>query len=482
MAHGCVWIIDASGTERHRIDPDGRRRARHLPEPRRDTDLRQQPRARRRADNTGPSRRRARLGQRDRSDHRPGRRHVADPGRRIAGHGRRLRRRHQTVAVGPLSTREVYVFDTATGELVAPDHGPARTTRTERLPATRPLLARPHRQLPMNRRDLLPRAGRRRCARRARRPAPRRPRRTSRPPRAELDRPRAPPRPSRRRRRRARRRRLRPSGDPPSTRTTVPPAPSTADGAVPSRRGRPANRRPTSTTATRRSALVALTFHFAGDPALVTRLLDLLKANSVRSTLFAIGDWLTAHPALGHRALADGHELGNHTKSHQPMLELDRAHVHAEIAGGGDALVPFIGSIGNVVPAIGDRRADTTHPRGGRQGRLPGVGRLRHRLPRLHRTRDRRRVIDNVTPHLHPGAIVSLHFGHHDTLDRAPTDPGPTDHTQPPTRNHQPTPHTHTDPLTPWWSAVFREAACSAFVSRSGGSVSPRPPRPGRRR
>lgn len=69
---------------------------------------------------------------------------------------------------------------------------------------------------------------------------------------------------------------------------------------------------------------VALTFHLGGEPALVTELLDLLKASAVTSTLFAIGDWLTANPELGHRAVSDGHELGNHTKSHQAMLTLSR--------------------------------------------------------------------------------------------------------------------------------------------------------------
>jgi hypothetical protein len=80
---------------------------------------------------------------------------------------------------------------------------------------------------------------------------------------------------------------------------------------------------------------VALTFHLGGDPTLVVELLDLLKASGVTSTVFAIGDWLMANPALGHRVVDDGHELGNHTKSHQSMLKLSRADVRAEIVGGG---------------------------------------------------------------------------------------------------------------------------------------------------
>ncbi|MGZ4770449.1 MAG: polysaccharide deacetylase family protein, partial [Ilumatobacteraceae bacterium] len=72
---------------------------------------------------------------------------------------------------------------------------------------------------------------------------------------------------------------------------------------------------------------VALTFHLGGNPTLVAELLDLLKTSGVHSTLFAIGDWLTANPQLGHRAVDDGHELGNHTKSHLSMLKLSRSAV-----------------------------------------------------------------------------------------------------------------------------------------------------------
>jgi peptidoglycan/xylan/chitin deacetylase (PgdA/CDA1 family) len=165
---------------------------------------------------------------------------------------------------------------------------------------------------------------------------------------------------------------------------------------------------------------VALTFHFAGNPALGLRLLDLLKANGVTSTLFAIGDWLTAHPSLGHRALADGHELGNHTRSHQSMLQLDRAHVHAEIAGGGDALVPFIGSIGRWFrPSGTDVPSSLILEEAGRVGYPVSVG---YDVDSRDFTEPgAQAVIDNVAPNLHPGAIVSLHFGHTDTLSALPT-------------------------------------------------------------
>jgi peptidoglycan/xylan/chitin deacetylase (PgdA/CDA1 family) len=164
---------------------------------------------------------------------------------------------------------------------------------------------------------------------------------------------------------------------------------------------------------------IALTFHLGGDPTLVGELLDVLKANGITSTLFAIGDWLTAHPQLGHRAVADGHELGNHTKSHQSMLKLSRADVHAEIVGGGQALVPFIGSIGTWFrPSGTDVPTDLILEEAGLAGYAVSVG---YDIDSRDYTEPgAAAVVARVKKELHAGAIVSLHFGHRDTIDAMP--------------------------------------------------------------
>ncbi len=164
---------------------------------------------------------------------------------------------------------------------------------------------------------------------------------------------------------------------------------------------------------------VALTFHLGGDPKLVGELLDLLKASGVTSTVFAIGDWLTAHPALGHRAVDDGHELGNHTKSHQAMLKLSPAEVSAEIVGGGQALIPFIGSIGKWFrPSGTDVPSDVILEEAGRAGYAVSVG---YDVDSRDFTEPgAAAVVARVKQGLHPGAIVSLHFGHRDTIDALP--------------------------------------------------------------
>lgn len=164
---------------------------------------------------------------------------------------------------------------------------------------------------------------------------------------------------------------------------------------------------------------VALTFHLGGDPTLVSELLDLLTTNGITSTLFAIGDWLTANPALGHRVVDDGHELGNHTKSHQSMLKLSRADVRAEIVGGGQALIPFIGSIGRWFrPSGTDVPNDVILEEAGLAGYAVSVG---YDVDSRDFTEPgAAAVVARVKKRLHPGAVVSLHFGHRDTIDALP--------------------------------------------------------------
>jgi peptidoglycan/xylan/chitin deacetylase (PgdA/CDA1 family) len=91
---------------------------------------------------------------------------------------------------------------------------------------------------------------------------------------------------------------------------------------------------------------VSLTFHLSGDPALVAQLLDTAAHAGVPISLFAVGRWLTEHPVLVRRILADGHELDNHTWSHPLLGRLDRVAVAIEIRRCKAALTQATGSGG----------------------------------------------------------------------------------------------------------------------------------------
>ena len=165
---------------------------------------------------------------------------------------------------------------------------------------------------------------------------------------------------------------------------------------------------------------VALTFHLGGDVALVTRLLDLMKSKNFTATFFAIGSWLEAHPSLGHRAVADGHELANHTLNHKNMGDLTSAQLYDEIAGGGQALVPFIGSIGKWFrPSGTDVPSQKILDEAGRAGYAVSVG--YDVDSRDFKEPGSKVVIAKVNSEVHSGAIVSLHFGHSGTITALPS-------------------------------------------------------------
>jgi peptidoglycan/xylan/chitin deacetylase (PgdA/CDA1 family) len=167
------------------------------------------------------------------------------------------------------------------------------------------------------------------------------------------------------------------------------------------------------------SDMLALTFHLSGAPATVTALLDLLRQRGVTVTAFAVGTWITANPGITKRLVADGHELGNHTEHHLDMASLTPQQIRDEIVECGQAMMPFIGSIGRwfrpsstVVPT--QRILDAA----GNAGYPVSVG---YDIDSVdNKDPGPAAIVANVNPKLHGGAIVSLHFGHPGTIIALP--------------------------------------------------------------
>lgn len=165
--------------------------------------------------------------------------------------------------------------------------------------------------------------------------------------------------------------------------------------------------------------MVALTFHLSGSPATVTALLDVLKQRGVTVTAFAVGTWITANPEITKRLVADGHELANHTEHHLDMATLTPEQINAEIVECGQAIMPFIGSIGRWF-----RPSSTVVPtqvildEAGKAGYAVSVG---YDIDSVdNKDPGSAAIIANVTNQLHGGAIVSMHFGHAGTITALP--------------------------------------------------------------
>lgn len=71
--------------------------------------------------------------------------------------------------------------------------------------------------------------------------------------------------------------------------------------------------------------VVALTFDDGPHAKLTPIVLDVLKKHQVKATFFVQGQSVKAYPDVARRAIAEGHELGNHTWSHAYLSKVGRA-------------------------------------------------------------------------------------------------------------------------------------------------------------
>ena len=164
---------------------------------------------------------------------------------------------------------------------------------------------------------------------------------------------------------------------------------------------------------------MALTFHGQGDPLLAGRVLAALEAQGARATVMAVGSWLAGQPALAHRILAGGHELGNHTQNHVAIAQLDPAHARAEIQRCADVLRALTGSIGTWF-----RPSQTQHANATIQAQAAEVGYptcLSYDVDSLDYTDPGPAAVTATTlAAVRNGSIVSLHLGHPGTLTALP--------------------------------------------------------------
>ncbi|GAB3876115.1 polysaccharide deacetylase family protein [Terrabacter terrigena] len=167
-------------------------------------------------------------------------------------------------------------------------------------------------------------------------------------------------------------------------------------------------------------ALVALTFHGAGDPSLTHRALDLLALHDARVTVFAVGTWLTAHLDLGKALVDGGHDLGNHTWSHRTMPRLDPVDARAEVTRGAEAVARVPGSSPLLFRPSGTPSSTATIRAAARSAGY-------HRCvsysvdPRDYADPGPAAVTARTLAGVAPGSIVSLHLGHAGTVAALPS-------------------------------------------------------------
>lgn len=155
--------------------------------------------------------------------------------------------------------------------------------------------------------------------------------------------------------------------------------------------------------------VAALTFDDGPHPRLTPRVLDMLRDHHVTATFFIIGSAAERHPDLLHRAIDEGHEIGNHTWSHPHMAYLGSAAAREEVLRGGQALERLTGKqarwfrsprgmlTGTIVQAATDLHQDVAMWTTGAPGDPLKLSTAQ--------------ITDRLLEALRPGTIYDLHDG-----------------------------------------------------------------------
>src|SRR5660398_102992 len=86
------------------------------------------------------------------------------------------------------------------------------------------------------------------------------------------------------------------------------------------------------------SKVMALTFDFGSDAGNVSRILQVLADQGVKSTFFATGQAATNYPDAVRSVVAQGHEIGNHSYSHPYFTGLTSAQMADELSRAATAI------------------------------------------------------------------------------------------------------------------------------------------------
>ncbi len=160
--------------------------------------------------------------------------------------------------------------------------------------------------------------------------------------------------------------------------------------------------------------VVALTYDDGPNPPHTQNLLDMLERHSVKATFFPKGQNIEMFPESVRAIVREGHEIGNHSYSHHPMVSLSKTDMLEELVLSNRLIENLVG----YEPVL-------FRPPYGIQG--PG---LKMALEELDMTSilmsssgldweitDPKLIASAVVESVEPGSIVLLHDGHGDVSD-----------------------------------------------------------------
>ena len=89
--------------------------------------------------------------------------------------------------------------------------------------------------------------------------------------------------------------------------------------------------------------VVALTFDDGPHPVVTKRILEILERHNAKATFFMVGEHVQYYPDIVREVFMDGHEIGNHTWSHDNLEGLEIDEIEKELASTNKAIQQIIG-------------------------------------------------------------------------------------------------------------------------------------------
>ncbi len=156
--------------------------------------------------------------------------------------------------------------------------------------------------------------------------------------------------------------------------------------------------------------IIYLTFD-DGPSTYTPQLLEVLKKHDVTATFFMLGVSVRKHPEYVRAVVADGHEIGNHTYSHDSMPGMNKARMKREIARTQDLIIAAAPNVN------GDGRLDVLRPPyGAKNNRVQKIAKkMGYRIaiwnidPEDWRNSSYKNISRNIRQNAKPGAVVLAH-------------------------------------------------------------------------
>jgi len=177
---------------------------------------------------------------------------------------------------------------------------------------------------------------------------------------------------------------------------------------------------PDITHGSRSTGNIALTFHAAGELAIAHSILDILDSTKTPISVFAVGTFLKSEPAIAKRIISAGHDLGNHTMTHTQMKTISAASVDSEILGCANELKKLIGNHGKWFRPSGTQYSTALIRKSALKYGYKNC--ISYEVDsKDYQDPGKAAVISNVLGSVKNGSIVSMHFGHKNTVAALPS-------------------------------------------------------------